>query len=155
MVGGFTYSIGMNLNIQGTNGMNVVLQAIIGTIGLFFVAMILYGFKIIDVNRKFTTFVIYASLGFGAMYLINFVITLVTGTNLLFSSGPIPIIIGVLAIILGCMSLMVDLKNIEAATHAGVPSQFKWTLAIGIMTSLVWIYMEILRVLYLSITRQS
>lgn len=155
MVGGFTYSIGMNLNIQGANGMNVVLQAIIGTISLFFVAMILYGFKIINVNKKFTTFVIYASMGFGAMYLVNFVISLITGTNLLFSSGPIPIIIGVIAIILGCMSLLVDLKNVDVATQAGVPSQFKWTLAIGLMTSIVWIYMEILRVLYLSLTRQS
>lgn len=155
MVGGFTYSIGMNLNIQGTSGINVVLQAIIGTISLFFVAMILYGTKIIDVNKKFTTFVVYASMGFGVMYLVNFVISLITGTNLLFSSGPIPIIIGVIAIILGCMSLLVDLKNVDVATQAGVPEQFKWTLAIGIMTSIVWIYMEILRVLYLSITRQS
>jgi len=154
MVGGFTYSIGTNLNIQGSNGVNIVLQAIIGTISLFFVAMLLYGSKIIDVNKKFTSFVMYASMGFGAMYLVNFVISLVTGTNLLFSSGPIPIIIGVLAIILGCLSLLVDLKNVDVATKAGVPSQFKWTLAVGFMTSIVWIYMEILRVLYLTLTRQ-
>ena len=134
--------------------MNIVLQAIIGTISLFFVAMLLYGSKIIDVNKKFTSFVMYASMGFGAMYLVNFVISLFTGTNLLFSSGPIPIIIGVLAIILGCLSLLVDLKNVDVATKAGVPSQFKWTLAVGFMTSIVWIYMEILRVLYLTLTRQ-
>lgn len=155
MVGGFTYSIGMNLNIQGESGFNIVLQAIIGTIGLFFVSMFLYGTNIINVNNRFTTFVVYASLGFGAMYMINLIIALITGTNLLFSSGPIPIIIGVVAIILGCMSLMVDLKNVDTATQAGVPSQFKWTLAVGLMTSIVWIYMEILRVLYLSVTRQS
>lgn len=154
MVGGFTYSIGMNINIQGSNGINIVLQAIIGTISLFFVAMFLYGSRIIDVNKKFTSFVIYASMGFGAMYLVNLGISLITGTNLLFSSGPIPIIIGVLAIILGCLSLLVDLKNVDVATNAGVPSQFKWTLAIGLMTSIVWIYMEILRVLYLTLTRQ-
>lgn len=153
MVGGFTFSIGMNLNIQGVDGFSVVLQAIIGTIGLFFVALFVYWSKLINVNKKFISFVVCASLGFAAMYAINLAIAIITGSNLLFSSGPIPIAIGVVAIVMGTLSLLVDFKNIDVAIESGLPDKIKWTIATGIMTSLVWIYIETLRVMYLILSR--
>lgn len=152
MLGGFTFSIGAQ-TIQGVPGWNLVSQAVIGTVALFFIALFLYRSGIVRVSSGFTKFLMIAVGGFGALYGINLVISLFTGTNFLMSDGPIPIIIGVVAIVLGTLTLIQDFKSIDDMVEAGSPEQFKWALAAGLVSSLVWLYMEILRVLYL-IARQ-
>lgn len=152
MLGGMTFFIG-NQDVGGAPGWIIVSQAVIGTVGLFFVALTLYGSGIIKPTRKFNAFLAMAIGGFGVMYLINLGITLVTGNNLLFSEGPIPIIIAAVAIVLGTLSLISELDMVDNATNQGYPDRFKWSMATAIMTSLAWLYMELLRLLYLLVRR--
>lgn len=150
MVGGFSFFIG-NRPIDGEPGWVIVSQAIIATIGLFFASLALYGFGIVKVTKKFTSFLVMAMAGFAMLYLINFIITLIFGNNLLLSSGPLPIIIAAAAIVLGCMSLIQDFHSFDVVTQnaSGVEPRFKWAMAVAFMTSLVWLYTEVLRLLYL------
>lgn len=148
MLGGFTFSIG-SMTIAGEAGWKLVGQALIGTITLFFLALFLYKAKLIRPNAKFMSFIYLACIGFGALYLVNLGITMFTGTNLLMSDGPIPIIIGAAAIILGSLSLIADFHSSDQLIISQAPDKTKWAIATAITSSLVWLYIELLRLLYL------
>lgn len=149
MLGGFTCGIS-TYDYDGVTGWTLAGQAIMATVALFFVALFLYKSGAIRVTSGFTKFVIFVSAGFGLLYAINFVIALVTGFNFLMSDGPIPIIIGLVAIILGTLSLIQDFKVIDDMVEAGSEKKYQWALATSVTSSLVWLYMEVLRVLVLS-----
>lgn len=148
MIGGFTFFIG-NTPFDGTPGWILVGQALMGTTVLFFVALFLYRTGVIRVSSGFTKFMVFAISGFAALYGVNFVITLVTGHNFLMSEGPLPIIIGVAAIVLGTLSLIQDFNIIDEMVEAGSDKKYEWALATAVTSSLVWLYMEILRLLFL------
>lgn len=148
MLGGFTFSIG-SYTYKGVEGWTLVMQALMGTIGLFFVALFLYKTGAIRVTSGFTKFIVFASAGFGLLYLINFGVALVTKHNFLMGNGPIPIIIGIAAIILATLTLIQDFDSVDKMVEAGSPETFTWMLATSILSSLVWLYMELLRVLML------
>lgn len=152
MLGGFTFSIG-SYDIQGVPGWNLVGQALVGTVALFFVALFLYYSGAIRVTSGFTKFIMFSVTSFGILYAANFAWAIFSGKNLLMSDGPIPIIIGVVAIILGTLTLIQDFDTIDNMVEAGSPKETQWALAAGLVSSLVWLYMEILRVLFL-IARQ-
>lgn len=148
MAGGVTFAIGAQ-DVGGTPGWSLVAQALMGTVALFFVALTLYSTGVIKVTQKFTAFLVFAVSGMAALYLINLVITLFTGRNLLYAEGPIPIIVAVVAIILGTLTLIQNFSDIDVMVDAGSNRKVRWALATGILVSLVWLYVELLRLLYL------
>lgn len=148
MAGGITFFIGAQ-EVGGASGWNLVAQALMGTVALFFTALFLYTSGTIKVTQKFTAFLTFAVGGMAALYLVNIGITLFLGRNLLFSEGPIPIIIALVAIVLGTFSLIQDFSDVEVMVEAGSPKKVRWALASGILVSLVWLYVELLRLLFL------
>jgi uncharacterized YccA/Bax inhibitor family protein len=62
-------------------------------------------------------------------------------------SGIIGIAIGILAIGLAAFSLVMDFTSIEAGVRSGAPQRFSWTAAFGLTVTLVWLYVEIIRLL--------
>lgn len=149
MLGGFTCGIS-TYDYDGISGWKLAGQAIMATVALFFVALFLYKSGAIRVTSGFTKFVIFVSAGFGMLYAINFVIALATGFNFLMSDGPIPIIIALVAIVMGALSIIQDFKTIDEMVEAGSEKKYQWALATAVVSSLVWLYMEILRLLVLS-----
>lgn len=148
MLGGFTFFAG-TFQYRGADGWNLVGQALMGTTALFLIALLLYRTGAVRVSSTFTKVVVFGAAGFGALYAINLGITLVTGSNPLMSQGPISIIVGVVAILLGTMSLIQDFDTIDKMVEAGTEKSYTWMLATALLSSLVWLYMEILRVRHL------
>lgn len=148
MAGGLTFAIGA-VEVGGAPGWNLVAQALMGTVALFFTALFLYTTGIIKVTQKFTAFLTFAVSGMAVLYLANIVISLFLGRNLLFGEGPIPIIIALVAIVLGTFSLIQDFSDVETMVAAGSQKKVRWALATGILVSLVWLYIELLRLLFL------
>ena len=146
MLGGFTCGIS-TYDYKGVSGWSLAGQAIMATVALFFVALLQTG--AIRVSSGFTKFIVFASGAFGILYGVNFIIALATGHNLLMADGPIPIIIAIVAIILGTMSLIQDFDTIDQMVEAGSDKKYQWALATAVVSSLVWLYMEILRLLVL------
>lgn len=149
MLGGFTFSIGSQ-DFKGVPGWNLVGQALIATVGLFVAAMVLYGMKVVKVTDKLMSVVATVSAGFGMLYLINFIAAIAFRKNFLFAQGPIPIIIAVVAIVFATLSFFNDLEYTTRAVENGSPAQLRWTIATGYLVSIVWLYIEILRLLYLT-----
>lgn len=129
-------------------GNAVVVQALVGTIGVATLMLFLYRTGRIRVTPQFQKMVIFATLGFFVLIMANFVFSIFSGSAGL-RGGTLGIIVGVVAIALASMNLVLDFDLIEKAARQGVPERYGWLAAFGLVVTLVWLYVEILRLLAL------
>lgn len=128
---------------------SIVTQAILATLCVFGSMLLLYKTGVIKVTDKFRSIVSMMVMGYFVFSLINL------GYMLFFGGSPfgfggtgwMGIGISLFAIGLAAVMLTLDFDNIDKAINAGLPSTFAWTLAIGLLITLVWLYLEILRLL--------
>ncbi|MFF3017793.1 Bax inhibitor-1/YccA family protein [Streptomyces sp. NPDC057939] len=128
-------------------GAGVVIQAVMGTMCVFAGVLFAYKMRWIRVTRRFTGFVMAAAVGFMLLMLTNLLISLIVGGDGLgLRSGPLGILFGVIGIILGACFLALDFKQVEDGVAYGAPREEAWLAAFGLTTTLVWIYIEMLRI---------
>lgn len=138
----------------------IVIQAVLASGVTFGVTLALYKSKKIQVTPKFQRGVLIALLGYGAFCLVNFGLMLFAGDQFgafglrsvevnipVIGTVPLGALIGVLAVILAAMSLVIDFDMIDRGVKAGVPVRYSWTAAFGLTVTLVWLYLEFLRLL--------
>ena len=125
----------------------IVLQAVGATIGVFVVMLVLYRTCILRVTDKFRRIIVGATLGLMVFYLFSFVAGFF-GANLI-PTGASTMSIGFSVLVAGlaAMNLALDFDFIDKAEAAGAPKHMEWFAAFGIMVTLVWLYLEILRLL--------
>jgi uncharacterized YccA/Bax inhibitor family protein len=125
----------------------IVIQAVGATIGVFVMMLVLYRTGILRVTDKFRRIVIGATMGLMAFYLVSFIVGLF-GANI-FPTGSSTMSIGFSVLVAGlaAMNLALDFDFIDKAEAAGAPKHMEWFAAFGIMVTLVWLYLEILRLL--------
>lgn len=133
----------------------VGLQAVIGTLAVFGVTLALFKSGKVRATPKLIRFFLIATVGYLVFALINMVM-MWTGavdspfglrTSVEIFGIPLGVFIGLLAIALAAFSLIMDFTSIEEAVRAGAPQQFSWTAAFGLTVTLVWLYVEIIRLL--------
>jgi uncharacterized YccA/Bax inhibitor family protein len=126
----------------------IVLAAIGATLGVFAVMLLLYRFRIIRVTNKFRSIVIGATLGLAVFYLIA-IIANAFGSGISIISSPSWLGIGfsVFAASLAALNLLLDFDFIERGERAGAPTYMNWFGALGLLVTLVWLYLEMLRLL--------
>ncbi|MGW1552887.1 Bax inhibitor-1/YccA family protein [Streptomyces sp. NPDC002346] len=126
----------------------VIVQAVLGTFAVSAGVLIAYRMRWIRVNQRFTGFVAAAATGFLLLLLADLLFSAFgAGNGLGFNSGGLGIIFGVVGILLGAAFLALDLKQVEDAVAYGAPREEAWLAAFGLTLTLVWIYLEVLRVL--------
>lgn len=126
----------------------IVTQAVFATLAIFATMLFLYVTRIIKVTNRFVMIVAAATMGIFLMYMIAFVVQLFGGTvSFLTEPSPLGIALSVGIIIIAALNLAIDFAFIEKASAAGVPKYMEWYAAFGIVTTLVWIYLEVLRLL--------
>ncbi|WP_031013634.1 Bax inhibitor-1/YccA family membrane protein [Streptomyces sp. NRRL F-5727] len=126
----------------------VVIQAVLGTMAVFAGVLVAYKMGWIRVNRRFTGFVIAAAMGFMLLMVANLLFAVFAGGDGLgFRSGGLGILFGVIGIILGACFLALDFKQVEDGITYGAPREEAWLAAFGLTMTLVWIYLEMLRLL--------
>src|SRR5215203_1510983 len=133
----------------------IVSQALLATLCVFLAVYLLYALRIVKVTSRFASVVIAATGGFVLLYVVVWVLSLL-GVDLRFLYAPTPLGIGisVLIVILGALNLTLDFDFIEKAAEAGAPRYMQWYGAFGLMLSLIWIYVSVLRLLVLLRARQ-
>lgn len=152
LVLGFAASYGVAVGVVShiTNDFyhGIVLQAVMGTALAFGAMLAVHSLRIIRVTPKFTRYVVGAGLALLGLMLINFVAGFfVEGGIGIRESGPLGIIFSCVAILVGCFFLLLDFAAIEDGVRSGAPARFAWLMAFGLTLSLVWIYLEVLRLL--------
>ena len=126
----------------------IVVQAIVGTVGVAVTTLVLYRSGRIRVTPRFTKMVIGATLGYLALLVVNLVAGFFVDGGLgLFDGGLLSIGICLIAIGLAAMNLVLDFDLIERSARQYVPERYGWLAAFGLMVTLVWLYIEILRLL--------
>ncbi|PWU46343.1 hypothetical protein DLE60_22450 [Micromonospora globispora] len=126
----------------------IVTQAVIATLSVFFVMASLYKARIIRATPRFTRVVIGASISLVVVMLLNLVIALFTG-----SAGPlrdgsgIAIIFSLICIVVAALMFVTNFAQIEESIAAELPRKYGWLGAYGILVELVWLYLEILRLI--------
>lgn len=133
----------------------VGLQAVIGTLSVFAVTLLLFRSGKVRATPKAMRFFMIAMIGYAVFALVNMVMVW-TGavqspfglsTSMQIFGIPLGVFIGILAIGLAAFSLIMDFTSIEAGVRAGAPERFSWTAAFGLTVTLVWLYVEIIRLL--------
>ncbi|WP_045730117.1 Bax inhibitor-1/YccA family protein [Pseudarthrobacter chlorophenolicus] len=135
--------------ILDTQYPGVGLQAVVGTLSVFAVTLLLFKSGKVRATPKAMRFFMIALGGYALFSVVNLVMMLTGVTQEPFGlrSGMIGVVIGLLAIGLAAFSLIMDFTSIEAGVRSGAPQRFSWTAAFGLTVTLVWLYVEIIRLL--------
>lgn len=138
-------------NIASVGGVGMIAQAIVGTMGVFFGMLVVYKTGAIRVTPKFTRMIIAGMFGVLALMLLNFVLAMFGvggGAGLgLRDGGMLAIGFSLLCIGLAAFSFLIDFDAADQMVRAGAPEKAAWGIALGLTVTLVWLYIEILRLL--------
>ncbi|GAA3442285.1 Bax inhibitor-1/YccA family membrane protein [Planomonospora venezuelensis] len=141
-------AVGVISHLMESRFPGIVIQAVIGTALAFGGMLTVYSLRIVRVTPKFTKFVVAAALGLMAALLVNMVASFfIPGGFGLREAGWLGYAVSVAAILLGCFFLLLDFDEVERGIQAGAPAKYSWLMAFGLTVTLVWIYLEILRLL--------
>jgi len=126
----------------------IVTQAVILTFGTAIAMYLLYTFRIIRVTERFRSIMFAAIGGIALFYLITFILSLfgvqVTGLH---NGSMLSIGISIAITAIAALSLLLDFDRIEQGSAMGAPKYMEWYCAFGLLVTLVWLYIEILRLL--------
>ncbi|TDD06697.1 Bax inhibitor-1/YccA family protein [Saccharopolyspora terrae] len=141
-LGGISYLFASQFNL------GMIMQAIVGTLGVFAAMLVVYKTGAIRVTPKLTKWIIGAVAGAAVLMLVNLVASFFTAGGLgLREAGPLGIGFSLLCIGIAAFSFLLDFDAADKAIRSGVDAKFAWYIAFGLMTTLVWLYLEILRLL--------
>ena len=138
------------------NGMydGIVTQAVFGTLGVFAVTLLLFTSGKVRATPKATRFFLVAMVGYLVFSLVNLVLMWTGVTNTAFGLRgievfgiPLGVIIGIFVVLMAAYSLVLDFDQIKTGVQRGAPRIYAWTAAFGLIVTLVWLYIEILRIL--------
>jgi uncharacterized YccA/Bax inhibitor family protein len=138
-----------NLYAEGNDYYGIVPQAVIGTMTAFGVMLVLYRTRIVKVTGKFVRVLMGAMIAYLVIGLANLIAGMFgVGSGWGFAGvGTLGLLICVAGVLLASFSLMLDFEAITQAIAMRVPERESWRLAFGLMVTLVWLYLEILRFL--------
>jgi uncharacterized YccA/Bax inhibitor family protein len=126
----------------------IVTQALMGTFGVFFVMLFIYKTKIIKPTENFKLGVAAATGAIALLYIVSMVAGFF-GVNFAFMNDSSPLSIGISIFIVGiaALNLVMDFDFIEQGEQVKAPKYMEWYSAFGLLVTLVWLYIEILRLL--------
>ena len=135
-------------NAFATKAPNLVMNAVGLTFGVAIAMYFLYSFKIIKATEKFKSVIITATAGIGIFYLISMVLNMF-GVQMAFlhEGSLMGIGFSLIVVTVASLNLILDFDMIEKGSQAGAPKYMEWYGAFGLMVTIVWLYLEILRLL--------
>ena len=137
----------VDTKLGGATGSGIVLNAGVLTFGVLFGMLFLYKTGIIKATGKFIAGVMAATAGVGVLFLTVMVMNMFGGNTSWFYSGWIAIGICAAVVVIAAMNLIIDFHVIEEGANAGAPKYMEWYAAFGLLVTVIWLYMSILRLL--------
>ena len=126
----------------------IAAQAALGTAGVFATMLVLYTTRIVKVTDRFRKMVIAATVGVMVIYAVGLLAHLFgSGIGFINSPSALGVLFSVVVVGIAAFNLMLDFDLIEKGAQAGAPKYMEWYAALGLMVTVVWLYLEILRLL--------
>ncbi|MGY2002157.1 Bax inhibitor-1/YccA family membrane protein [Blastococcus sp. SYSU DS1024] len=129
-------------------GSGIVMQALIGTFGVFAGMLVIYKTGAIRVTPKLTRWIVGALIGVLVLVVVNLLAGFfVEGGLGLRDGGPLAIVFSLVVIGVAAFTLLLDFDMADEAIRRGAPAKFAWYIAFGLLITVIWLYLEILRLL--------
>lgn len=123
----------------------IVAQAVLGTFSVFAAVLVGYRSGKLRTSPRLNKIFFVAMIGYLLFSVVNIGLVMFAGQNL--RGGMLGLIIGAFAVLLASYSLVMDFEFIQRGVEGGAPAKFAWTAAFGLVVTLIWLYLEILRIL--------
>ena len=137
-----------NVRFGGVGGAGLIAQAVLGTFGVFFGMLVVYKTGAIRVTPRFTRMMVAAMIGVLVLIVGNVVASFFHAGGLgLRDGGPMSIVFSLIVIAVAAFSFLIDFDAADQLIRAGAPERAAWRVALGLTITLVWLYLEILRLL--------
>ena len=126
----------------------IVINAFLSTVGILVAMLLIYKSGVIKVTERFRMGVFAATASIAFVYLLSFALSFF-GIQIpyLHENSGVGILISVAIIVVATLNLLVDFDNIEKGEMYGSPQYMEWFSAMGLLVTLVWLYLEMLRLL--------
>ena len=145
-VGAFSKSMEATFGNPGEPG-GLVMGAVIGTFAAVAGTLAAYKFFNIRVTAKFRKYVIAAMFGFVALVFLDFILQFFNAAIGFNGFGTLGLIMSVVGLALGVLMLILDFDFVERGIEARLPERESWRAAFGLTVTIIWIYIELLRIL--------
>ena len=129
---------------------NIIMHAIGLTLGVAVSMFLLYNFRIISVTDRLRSIIVSATMGVALFYLMTWILGMFIGPEkiqYLHNGSMLSIGISLFVVGLAAFNLLLDFDSIEKASEMGAPKFMEWYGAFGLLVTLIWLYLEILRLL--------
>jgi uncharacterized YccA/Bax inhibitor family protein len=159
------YAGAQGLFVGGLSGMlegiypGIVVQALLGTFAVFGVTLALFANGKVRASKRATKVFLIAMVGYLVFSVLNLVLSFTGIIDTPFGLRgavifgiPLGVVIGVLVVIMAAYSLVLDFDFVQRGVKAGAPRKYSWTAAFGLTVTIIWLYVEILRLI--AIVRQ-
>ncbi|ATG55565.1 hypothetical protein CFK41_12875 [Brachybacterium ginsengisoli] len=123
----------------------IALQAVVGTLAVAGTVLVLFRVGVLRTSPRLNKIFMVAMIAYMLFGLVNIGLMLATGQNL--RDGVLGLAIGGLAVVMASYSLVMDFEDVQHAAESGMPRKYAWRLAFGVTVTMVWLYVEILRIL--------
>ncbi|MEM3342071.1 MAG: Bax inhibitor-1/YccA family protein [Thermoplasmata archaeon] len=126
----------------------IILQALGITFAIIFITILLYKMKLFEITHRFILGVAVATGAVALVYIVSFGLSFF-GMDIpyIHSTGPVGIGFSVIVIIIATLNLLVDFYNIEQGALLNAPKYMEWYAALGVLITVVWLYLEVLKLL--------
>ena len=159
---GIVYSLGQGAlvgsisKIYETFYEGIVFLALTATVAVFVGALLLYAFRIIKVTERTRSVIIIATVGIALFYLATWILSIFdVDVPLVTGVGTGALVFSIVVVIIAAMNLLLDFAVIENGIRTGAPRAFSWFAAFGLMVTIIWLYIEILRLLAILFARRQ
>lgn len=126
----------------------IVMQAVLLTFGTVISMYLLFSFKIVQATERFRTIVVSATMGLAFFYLIAFVLGFFGIRIPFIHEGSVwGILFSLFVVCIAALNLILDFDRVEQGVSLGAPKHMEWYCAFGLLVTIVWLYIEILRLL--------
>jgi uncharacterized YccA/Bax inhibitor family protein len=126
----------------------IAIQAVALTFGVLGAMLLLYKTGVIKVTQRFRAGVLAATLAIFVVYMVALVLGLFgVQVPLLNDASPLGILVSLAIVVVAALNLVLDFDLIDRGARAGAPAYMEWYAAFGLLVTLVWLYLELLRLL--------
>ncbi|HHJ10978.1 MAG TPA: Bax inhibitor-1/YccA family protein [Bacteroidetes bacterium] len=126
----------------------LVMRAVVLTFGTFFMILFLYRSRIVKPTQRFVMGIVAATGGIMIVYLVGWIASLFgASVSLLYGNSTLSIGFSLFVVVIAALNLILDFSFIEQMSKTGAPKFMEWYAGFGLIVTLVWLYIEILRLL--------
>jgi uncharacterized YccA/Bax inhibitor family protein len=125
----------------------IVLQAVTATFGVFFLMAILYKIRALRATPRFVRGLVAAMAGIFAVIVVDLILRLFDINTGLRDGSPLAIGFSLVIIVVAALSFILSFHEVEEGVRMGLPQRYSWVASFGILVSLIWLYLEMLRLI--------